>query len=258
MKLVQTAERSSHLDRSENVMVQRFQFAYKEALAHVKGSVLEIGSGEGYGMKRLAPKADRYIAIDKYPTNINPELKAKYHIDFFRMKVPPLHGIEDKSIDMVVSFQVIEHIKNDDFFIKEIYRVLKPGAKLILTTPNIRMSLTRNPWHIREYTLDGLKELLLKYFPHVDMRGVFGNEKIMDYYYKNKESIKRYTRFDILNMQYWMPRFLLRIPYDVLNRLNRYYLLKKNNEQVKCTGLKDFYIGDATEECFDILAIAVK
>ena len=47
------------------------------------------------------------------------------------MNVPPLK-FDDNSIDFVVTFQVIEHIKDDEKFIQEIHRVLKPGGKLIL------------------------------------------------------------------------------------------------------------------------------
>ena len=47
MGTLQTAERSSHLDPSENVIYQRHLIAYKEAAKIINGSVLEIGSGEG-------------------------------------------------------------------------------------------------------------------------------------------------------------------------------------------------------------------
>ena len=60
----------------------------------------------------------------------------------------------------MVTFQVIEHIKRDRDFLKEIYRVLKPGGKLILTTPNKNMSITRNPWHVREYDPKEMHDIL--------------------------------------------------------------------------------------------------
>ncbi|GIS31642.1 MAG: hypothetical protein Ct9H90mP3_4380 [Flammeovirgaceae bacterium] len=41
------------------------------------------------------------------------------------------------------SFQVIEHIKNDKLFIKEIHRILKPGGKALISNPNISMTLTK-------------------------------------------------------------------------------------------------------------------
>ena len=152
MGILQTAERSSHLDPSENVIYQRHLIAYKEAAKLVSGTVLEVGSGEGYGIIELAPKADHYIAVDKYNTDISDELKKENNITFIQAEVPPLKGIEDNSVDFVVTFQVIEHIDDDEIFLQEIHRVLKPGGKLILTTPNSMMSLTRNPWHTREYT----------------------------------------------------------------------------------------------------------
>jgi 2-polyprenyl-3-methyl-5-hydroxy-6-metoxy-1,4-benzoquinol methylase len=75
------------------------------------------------------------------------------------MIIPPFSGLQDNAFDVVVSFQVIEHIRNDRQYIKEIYRVLKPGGKALITTPNIKMSLSRNPWHIREYTAVELSDL---------------------------------------------------------------------------------------------------
>ena len=148
MGILQTAERSTHLDPSENVIYQRHLIAYKESANLISGTVLEIGSGEGYGMIELAPKAEHYIAVDKYETLIPEELKESNNITFIQSEVPPLKIIEDESVDFVVSFQVIEHIKNDELFLQEIHRVLKPGGKAILTTPNIMMSITRSPWHV--------------------------------------------------------------------------------------------------------------
>ena len=128
MGILQTAERSSHLDPSENVIYQRHLIAYKEAAKLVSGTVLEVGSGEGYGIMELAPKADHYIAVDKYNTDISDELKKENNITFIQAEVPPLKGIEDNSVDFVVTFQVIEHINDDEMFLQEIHRVLKPGG----------------------------------------------------------------------------------------------------------------------------------
>ena len=77
MGILQTAERSSHLDPSENVIYQRHLVAYKEAAKMISGTVLEIGSGEGYGIMELAPIADKYIAVDKYDTHISDKLKVE-------------------------------------------------------------------------------------------------------------------------------------------------------------------------------------
>ena len=258
MGILQTAERSSHLDPSENVIYQRHLIAYKEAAKIISGTVLEIGSGEGYGIMELAPKAENYIAVDKYNTEISDELKKANNITFIQTEVPPLREIEDNSIDFVVTFQVIEHINNDKMFLKEIYRVLKPQGKVILTTPNSMMSLTRNPWHIREYTPKQMEDVLKISFDSYELKGVFGNDKVMDYYNKNKESVRKITRFDILNFQYWLPRWLLQIPYDILNRFNRNSLQDANEGIVNSLVYTDYSISTSNSDCLDHFCIATK
>ena len=136
MGILQTAERSSRRDPSENVVFQRHLIAYKEAAKIIKGTVLEIGSGEGYGIMELAPIADKFIAIDKYEPYIPKVFKEENDITFIQSEVPPLKEIDSESLDFVVTFQVIEHIQNDEFFLSEIKRVLKPNGVVYGRTKN--------------------------------------------------------------------------------------------------------------------------
>ena len=71
-------------------------------------------------------------------------------------------------------------LTNDQFFLSEIERVLKPGGKLVMTTPNRLMSLTRSPWHIREYSPLQMRDLVSSIFANIELKGVFGNEKVRD------------------------------------------------------------------------------
>ncbi len=254
---MQTAERVSHTDISDNYVFQRSQLAYYEAKKIVSGDILEIGSGQGYGINIIAPKANRYVAIDKFATDIKQPENAP-EIEFLNINVPPLSGVADNSFDFVISFQVIEHIKKDKDLVAEVYRVLKPGGKYIVSTPNIKTSLTRNPWHIREYTVNEFQKLLSKSFPKVEGKGVFGNKKIMDYYQENKKGVEKITRFDIFNLQYLLPRQLLQIPYDILNRRNRKNILAGNNDLVSSIKMEDYFIAEANDECFDLFYIAEK
>jgi 2-polyprenyl-3-methyl-5-hydroxy-6-metoxy-1,4-benzoquinol methylase len=255
---IQTAERISHNELADNVIFQRSLFAYQEASKLVSGTVVEIGTGMGYGIDVISPKADQYFAIDKYLSG-----EVKKHLDngkikFFQANVPPMNVLPENMADTIVSFQVIEHIKNDYYFLQEINRLLKPGGKVIITTPNKPMSLTRNPWHVREYSGQKLENLLFRLFKDVHVYGVFGNEKVMEYYEENKRSVKKYTRFDILNMQYWLPRKVLQIPYDILNRINRKKLLDNNQSNVMDISSEDYFLKDTTEGSFDLFAVAVK
>ena len=178
------------------------------------------------------------------------------NVEFVEAKVPPL-PFADNTFDYVVSFQVIEHIPNDRAFVAEVLRVLRHGGKFIVSTPNRPMSLTRNPWHVREYTAEQFASLLSS-FSSVERRGVEGNERVWEYYEKNRESVHRIMRFDVLRMQWWLPRWILQIPYDIMNRLNRRRLHSANKSLTEGIAMEDYSVVDVHDKCFDLFYIATK
>jgi SAM-dependent methyltransferase len=248
-----TAERVS-LEVSDNFVYQRSRLAYVEAAKLVSGRVLEIGTGTGYGVDIIAPNASEFVTLDKYRSSCVDSLPA--NSCFIEAKVPPL-PFEDEVFDCVVSFQVIEHIKRDRLFVQEVMRVLRPGGKFIVSTPNRPMSLTRNPWHVREYSADELRQLLSD-FSSVEQLGVSGNERVWEYYRHNAESVRRIMRFDILRMQWWLPRWILQMPYDVLNRMNRRKLHSQNSELTESIAMSDYKLQRVDDKCFDLFYIATK
>lgn len=250
---LQTAERVSR-ERSDNFVFQRSRLAYVEAARRVGGRVLEIGTGTGYGIEIIAPSAESFVTLDKFRSSEVESLPRG--VEFREATVPPL-PFDDESFDCVVSFQVIEHIKRDRAFVGEVRRVLKRGGKFIVSTPNRPMSLTRNPWHVREYTAEEFSALLGD-FSAVEALGVKGNERVWRYYEKNRESVRRIMRFDILRMQWWLPRWILQLPYDVMNRLNRRRLHSANVELTESICLEDYYLDKVDNECFDLFYIATK
>lgn len=255
---VYTTEIASDKIASDNPIHQRLLKAYYIAEPYIKGDLLEIGCGEGRGISLLKDKTNSYTALDKIASVIEQLGKQYPDVKFIQDNIPPLNKIEDNSFDIVITFQVIEHIKQDRQFLEEIKRVLKPGGKALISTPNIKKTLTRNPWHIREYTAEQLTQLASTIFDKVEMKGVGGNEKVMEYYEKNKKSVQKITRFDILKLQYRLPASLLRIPYDILNRMNRNKLKKVNDDLVNQIHHSDYLFTDNADEALDLFLIVEK
>lgn len=255
--MYKTTEITSAEITSDNPVHQRLLFPYVEAARIVRGNVLEIGCGWGRGLELLTKAADHYTGIDK-----NQDLIAALSVEyrnatFIAANIPPLTKLADNTFDYIVTFQVIEHIDNDDLFIREAHRVLKPGGKLLLTTVNKTFSLSRNPWHVREYDANGLKSLMTTYFSSIETRGIHGNDKVMTYYEQNKESVKKLTRFDIFNLQYRLPRRLLQVPYDLMNRLNRNRLLQADGLAAEID-YTDYLVSNDPAASLDFFYVATK
>ena len=250
---IKTAERVSR-DVTDNFVFQRSKLAYVEAAKRVQGRTLEIGTGTGYGIDIIAPCVEHFVTMDKTRSEELGAMPA--NVEFKEGVVPPL-PFADESFDCVVSFQVIEHIERDKEFVREVRRVLKKGGKFIVSTPNRPMSLTRNPWHVREYTAEQFSALLSE-FSAVEAMGVAGNERVWSYYEKNRESVRRITRFDIFRMQWWMPRRVLQIPYDILNRLNRRRLHSENRTLTENISMEDYSLQQVDNKCFDLFYVATK
>ena len=254
---VYTTEIASDQIPSDNPIHQRLLKAYHVAVPYISGDLLELGCGEGRGVELLAPKSKSYLGLDKIGEIIE-GLKAKHPKYDFQSSVFPPMNIADNSFDTIVTFQVIEHIKNDELYLKEIHRILKPGGTALISTPNIKMTLSRNPWHQREYTADELKALAAKYFESVDMKGIAGSEKVMKYHEENRASVNKIMKYDILNLQYRLPAALLRIPYDFLNRRNRNSLQDQDNELVLSINQDDYFLREQNEENLDLFLIVKK
>jgi ubiquinone/menaquinone biosynthesis C-methylase UbiE len=256
--MYKTTEIASSEIASDNPIHQRLLFPYNYVSTLVGGDLLEIGCGTGRGVAVLSGKINHYTGVDKN-TELLEKLSGEYpSFEFIDMFLPPLKDIPSNTYDFVITFQVIEHIENDDFFLEEAARVLKPGGKLYLTTVNKKFSLTRNPWHVREYDAKSLENIMKKHFSSVLTQGINGNEKVLAYYEENKKSVQKITRFDIFNLQYLLPPTWLQAPYDIANRMSRVIASKSNNQLVNSIQVDDYYLNDNPGESFDFFYTGIK
>jgi len=253
---IYTTEITSDKIQSDNPIHQRLLKAYYLALPFINGDVLELGVGEGRGLAIVGSEAKSFTAVDKIGESLE-RLRPLYpDVHFIKANIPPLKEIESGSFDVVISFQVIEHIRKDKLFLEEIARVLRPGGKCLITTPNRKMSLTRNPWHVREYTSEELSALGQSVFGQVIMKGITGSPKVWKYYQQNKESVEKLMRFDVLDLQHRLPASLLKIPYEIMNRLNRNKLKKGDEELVAHIGQEDYLLSNDPATSLDLFMIA--
>ncbi len=133
--------------------------------------VLDIASGEGYGSSLMGITAKKVYGIDidkKSVTHAKNKYSNHHNVEFLigsTDKIP----LESNSVDVVVSFETIEHHDEHDLMMQEIKRVLKVDGILLISSPEKSIYSERdpyNPFHIKELTLEDFEVLLNKYFKY--------------------------------------------------------------------------------------------
>lgn len=172
--------------KEDYIQFLRHEFAYLYVKNKLNGTdtVIEVGFGEGYGTSILAQACKSIVGIDVDAASVS-HANSKYGTENCRFVGYDGHRIPfaDGQFDAAISFQVIEHIKDDIHFASEISRVVKPGGKAFITTPNktYRLKPGQKPWnryHIREYYPEELAAVLQDKFSKVEILGISGNEDI--------------------------------------------------------------------------------
>ena len=158
--------------------------------------VLDIACGSGYGTKIIASSAKKVFGVDVSQESID------YATEHFNAKnIDYLCGdgesipLADASVDVVVSFETIEHIKDYKTFMKEVSRVLKKDGLLLLSTPNELEFAEGNHYHLHEFQEDELRGLIKLHFKNVKMyyQGDWVYSALLPEKYLLKESDQLFT-----------------------------------------------------------------
>jgi 2-polyprenyl-3-methyl-5-hydroxy-6-metoxy-1,4-benzoquinol methylase len=132
------------------------------------GTVLDAGCGTGYGTEILAAAAERVVGIDISQEAID-YAHSHYEQSSSEFSVGDLRALpfEEDTFDLVVSFEVIEHIEEQQLVISELHRVLRPKGVLVISSPNRAVYPSGNPHHIHEYLPEEFQQALESEFRHV-------------------------------------------------------------------------------------------
>ncbi len=143
---------------------------YRFAKEFVRGKrVLDIACGEGYGAAGLARAGARSVVGIDVSADVCDHARRKYGLDA-RAGDAQAIPLPDRSIDVIVSFETIEHVDQPVVFLGECARVLVPDGMLIVSTPNRPVYSgegRRNPFHRLEFDEREFFELLHSLFKAV-------------------------------------------------------------------------------------------
>jgi 2-polyprenyl-3-methyl-5-hydroxy-6-metoxy-1,4-benzoquinol methylase len=140
-------------EAAESMIFWEHIYRYRFAVPYVKGKkVLDIACGEGYGSHALkAAGAASVIGVDVSEEACQ-HARAKYGVDARQGDAEAI-PLPTGSVDVVVSFETIEHVPHPDIFLDECARVLVPGGLIIISTPNGEVyheGQAPNPFHCSE------------------------------------------------------------------------------------------------------------
>lgn len=191
--------------------------AYRYALTLAVGArVLDAGCGDGFGTQSIADVAERVVGLDRSREAIEYCRRTwqKPNLTFVEgdLTVP---GILDEQFDLVLNFQVIEHIPESraGAFLAALKSSLAPGGRLLLTTPNRLRSFSENPYHVREYTAEELRVALSKVFPRVTIRGIHGNMKVVEFDRAREKTVRRILHLDPLGLRRLLPAAVIHLAF---------------------------------------------
>lgn len=239
--------------------------AYEEAMTRAGGMVvLDYGCNIGYGCKVLSSVTQRTVGVDVSGKAVE-IARNRYGSEGVEFKV--VDGVslpfDDATFDLVVSFQVIEHIGDYEPYLSEIKRVLTRPGCAIFTTPNavVRLEPGMKPWnqfHVTEFTADELRELLRGYFSDVTIQGIFGEQDI------HSVLLNGFLRAKRAHSRWWGIRSKTRalLPFWLLEKLRgakRFVQQSKlqQDELERYSSSQFFYSDENLEQTLDLMAVCL-
>lgn len=151
-----------------------FEHFHRYSLARdlvIGRDVLDVASGEGYGSALMASVARSVVGVEIDAASVD-----HARLAYPRANLHYLQGdatrmpLRDACVDVVVSFETLEHLRDHEGFLREVRRVLRPGGLFLVSTPDRDVysapGQPKNPYHVRELTQLEFAALLGAHFGH--------------------------------------------------------------------------------------------
>jgi SAM-dependent methyltransferase len=245
-----TGERVSTPEGGFNPTFQRHVAAYKlcEPFLAADARVLDLGCGAGHSFHLLAPRTT--VGVDLSAEALAGQERETHVAD---MRDLPF---DNGSFGAVLSVHSIEHVPDARPALTEVARVLAPGGVAVFVTPN-RLTFGRpdeiiDPYHFVEYDPGQMRALMAKTFGSVEIHGIFGSPRMLEFIAGEKKRMDRVLALDFLKLRRRMPQRFLQRAYDTTLRSTR----KTASPEAAAITADDFSLSsDDLAECLDVVAV---
>ncbi len=210
-----TGERVASPEGGFNPAWQRHVAAYELASRVLPpGTVLDLGCGVGHSYHLLAPRVT--VGVDVSADALAGQDRRTVVAD---MRDLPF---ADHEFDAVLSVHSVEHVPDPERVVAEAARVLKPGGTAMFVTPN-RLTLGRpdeiiDPYHFIEFDAEQLERLCSQQFTDVEVTGLFGSTRYMEFFDRERETLDRVLARDPLRLRRFVPLKVKQWLYDTMLR----------------------------------------
>jgi len=239
-----------HDDELFAVDLARHQAAYEVARSQqARGRVLDLGTGSGHGAALLAAGRGNVTALDRVAPDALSRSRPARFVRGDVCRAPFRSG----AFEMVLSFQVIEHLDDPGHYLAEIARLVGPNGTVLVSTPNRLTSDGVNPYHVHEYVADELEKMLGEHFSDVEMQGIGASERVRRHLEAHSQRVRRIVRLDPLRLREHLPRSWVEWLFA------RFAVLVRRRggppSDLADVDWRDYPVGPADDGCLDLLAV---
>lgn len=240
-----TAERTNWEDGQSKLIWLPHKKTYEFAVKFCnKKIVLDVGCGQGWGTNLISKCAKKItgVDIDEEAIEFASNKFKKNNLKFVKQNLLEVSGNKLGEVDVVLCFQVIEHLEKPEEMLLKIKQIIKNKGILILSTPNKLSEHIPSPYHIKEYSNKELNGLLGKYFSKTRILGLYEGEKAQQIMDQKRKFNRKILRLDFLHLTNLLPLELKSKIFALGSKIVGVLVKKKKNDNFDKLSTKDFKI----------------